>query len=298
MIEKEILDRVPLYPGRITLEPVEGTENTWDMKRADEPRVPGTPLNKATLDSIIHSRLTGRYYTPSLSRSVVSSRTGVTVNPLPTSGWAGVTLTRATSGEYVITASSSHNSSYSPERASDGSQNTEWTSAGHTGSGQWWQISLPIPIVITAIKANLEDLSGYGQTFSFQGSTNGTSWVTLKTGTFNNFTGMLEYTFSNSTAYSHYRMYFTGYDEYSSTIVEFAISNYSVSTYSNVFTLSSGVPAEWTTGQRIMVQMPSNVITAGTVSNTLNGVTINTILQPNKRYELVYNGSTFDAKEV
>lgn len=42
-------DRVPLYPGRVTLTPVAGQENTFDMARADQPTQEGTPLNKATL---------------------------------------------------------------------------------------------------------------------------------------------------------------------------------------------------------------------------------------------------------
>lgn len=41
-------DRVPLYPGRVTLTPVAGQENTYDMVRADQPTKEGTPLNKAT----------------------------------------------------------------------------------------------------------------------------------------------------------------------------------------------------------------------------------------------------------
>lgn len=41
-------DRVPLYPGRVTLTPVDGLTNTYDMARADEPTQEGTPLNKAT----------------------------------------------------------------------------------------------------------------------------------------------------------------------------------------------------------------------------------------------------------
>lgn len=40
-------DRVPLYPGRVTLTPVSG--NTYDMAMADQPQVTGTPLNKANL---------------------------------------------------------------------------------------------------------------------------------------------------------------------------------------------------------------------------------------------------------
>ena len=42
-------DRVPTYPGRVKLTPVEGQENTYDMTRADQPAQAGTPLNKATL---------------------------------------------------------------------------------------------------------------------------------------------------------------------------------------------------------------------------------------------------------
>lgn len=41
-------DRVPLYPGRVKLTPVDGLTNTYDMARADEPTQEGTPLNKAT----------------------------------------------------------------------------------------------------------------------------------------------------------------------------------------------------------------------------------------------------------
>lgn len=42
-------DRVPLYPGRVTLTPVPNQENTFDMVRADQPEQPGDPLNKNTL---------------------------------------------------------------------------------------------------------------------------------------------------------------------------------------------------------------------------------------------------------
>ena len=42
-------DRVSLYPGRVTLAPVSGQANTYDMVRADSPTQEGTPLNKASL---------------------------------------------------------------------------------------------------------------------------------------------------------------------------------------------------------------------------------------------------------
>lgn len=42
-------NRQPTYPGRVILTPVPGTANTYDITRADEPTVDGTPLNKETL---------------------------------------------------------------------------------------------------------------------------------------------------------------------------------------------------------------------------------------------------------
>ncbi len=48
----DIKDRIPTYPGRVRMIPVEGQPNTYDMVRADEPIEPGTPLNKALFDSM------------------------------------------------------------------------------------------------------------------------------------------------------------------------------------------------------------------------------------------------------
>lgn len=42
-------NRVPTYPGRVTLTPVSGAANTYDMVRADVPIEEGTPLNKDTM---------------------------------------------------------------------------------------------------------------------------------------------------------------------------------------------------------------------------------------------------------
>ena len=45
-------DRVPRYPGRVTMTPVSGQANTYDLARADDPVVEGTKLNKALFDSM------------------------------------------------------------------------------------------------------------------------------------------------------------------------------------------------------------------------------------------------------
>lgn len=47
----EVIDRIPTYPGRVKMTPVEGQENTYDMVRADVPIESGTPINKALFDS-------------------------------------------------------------------------------------------------------------------------------------------------------------------------------------------------------------------------------------------------------
>ena len=48
----EVKDRIPTYPGRVKMTPVEGQPNTYDMVRADAPIEVGTPINKALFDSI------------------------------------------------------------------------------------------------------------------------------------------------------------------------------------------------------------------------------------------------------
>ena len=52
-------DRTPKYPGRVTILPVQGLENTYTMERADEPTQPGTPLNKATLLNDLSAEMFG-----------------------------------------------------------------------------------------------------------------------------------------------------------------------------------------------------------------------------------------------
>lgn len=44
-------NRVSTYPGRITLKPVSGQTNVYDMERSDMPIVEGTPINKLLFDS-------------------------------------------------------------------------------------------------------------------------------------------------------------------------------------------------------------------------------------------------------
>lgn len=304
MIEKEILDRVPLNPGRITLEPVDGMENTFDMKRSDNPSVEGTPINKATLDSIIYSRLTGRYYDLEVASVESSVMTGIKTNPIPTSGWVVVSRGKATNGQYIIDAYDSLNETYTPEKASDGNSTTFWAADNSYGTTpeKQWSIHSETPIRVNKVKINMSVLGTTGSVkFKIRGNTNyNYSRLDLTDSiSFSNTNGLKEFTIKTPGFYKGYALTF---EEFGSgvnvAIYDFQISDYDVTTYKNHFALSKGVPPTWSVGQRIMVKVPDSATTAGAVENTLNGIKINTILQASKRYELIYNGSTFDGKEV
>lgn len=291
MIEKNILDRVPKYPGRILLTPVEGMPDTFTMTRADEPTTAGTPIDKATLDGISKNRLTGRYYDLTATK-VTLSTSGGAFNPLPTT-WTNTTQTGATNGGYIITASGS-SGSYQPHRAFDGNTGTYWSS--NTSTAPWIQLELPELITISKMKIAMTQPDSWGTTTKIQGLTDSGSWVDLNTFSLPWDGSLVEYTLSNPSTYKSYRLSFSIYTSATITLYEWQISNWNSSTYRYDYTLPTNTaPSTWEKGQRVTVSVP-NVAAVGVVSNTLNGIQVNTVLQPNRKYELVYNGSTFDVK--
>lgn len=294
MIEKDIRDRVPTYPGRILLRPVADQPNYFEFVRADDPTEEGTPLDRATFMSIIHSRLVGRYYTPTVSKSTVGVQAFKT-NPIPASGWVlDTTEKKGTSGAYTVEVNSLYGS-YTPDKALDGSMSTEYRS--DADSEVIFKLMFPSAIKVNKFKmAFRADNYTRAVTTSLQGSNNGTTWATLFTTTTKP-DNLTEFTLTNTGEYTQYRLQFIA-TETGINLYQFEISDYDVSTYSNKYTLASGVPSVWHTGQIILIQTPANVDGLAVTGNTLNGVKINTILQASKRYKLVYNGTAFDAKEV
>ena len=294
MIEKEFLDRVPLNPGRITLEPVSGMENTFDMKRADNPSVEGTPINKAAFDSIIQSRLTGRYYELTVDKTVFDN-IKLTTNPIPQSGWANVTSTGATNGGYEIIASGS-GGSFRPHEAFDGNEETQWLSNAQTGTAELFiTVKFPSPVTVTKIKARVSVTAVQSQTYTISGSNDGKRWNVAGTFIAAADGYLIERTLSSPSEYLYYKLSCTGAQF---SVREFELSEYTTKTFSNDYIIEQGVPLAWDIGQRITIETPNTASTMGVVNNTLNGVSINTILQPSLKYELVYNGTSFNAKEV
>lgn len=292
MIEKDFRDRVPSYPGRVRLVHVSG--DVYDMVRADEPMVEGTPIDKATFNSIVHSRLTGRFYDMTVAKTTLNSQS-FTASPIPTGGWIlNETKTQATSGSYTIFVSSAPGS-YTPDRAVDGNASSFYES---NADGEIvFRVVFPAEIKVKKYKLAMRASNyTYAVTTEFQGSNNGTAWTTLFTTT-EKPDNLTEYTLTSTGEYSQYRLKFTA-TETGIRVYEFQISSYDVVTYKNAFTVSFGFPTAWTKGQRAMVQTPASFSTLAVASNTLNGVSVSTVLLPNKRYELYYTGAQFTAKEV
>lgn len=297
MIEVNFKDRIPRYPGRVKLTPVAGDVNTYTMERADEPTEQGSPLDKATLESITKSRLTGRFYVPTVSNAVGGdSITGVTVSPLPKSGWVYDEGNNkiARNGEYIVTSDSRYGASWGAAQAftSDG-----WRSI--SGYNPWVQIETPQPIRVNHIRLALE--FGYSDRFQkldIQGSNNGATWTTLGTISSVASTSDITYALGAPGDYKYIRLYFTNRSETSVTVRNLSYTNYDILSYVNNFRISEGVPGVFTTEQRICIKTPAVLGLLAVTANTLNGISVNTILQANKRYELRFNGAAFDAKEV
>lgn len=293
MKEINFLDRVPTYPGRVRLTPVSG--DLYDMERADEPVVAGSPLDKATFNSIIHSRLTGRYYRPTVSQTVVSTET-MTVNPVPTGGWINESNAKSRSGAYLIEASTAE-PGYSVERAFDGDRDTAWHSLT-AGTSHHIQLRFSQPITVKKIRWRATYApNNHNIVIAVQGSNNGVTWTELHSVTYSP-TTFGEISLTRTGEFSYYRLAFSSTGEVYAYVYEWQISEYDVHRLNNNYTIADGVPTVWTEGQKITIQTPSDANDFGVVSNSLNGVHVNTILQPSKRYELVYTGSAFVAKEV
>jgi len=296
-IEKTFLDRVPTYPGRVKLAHVSG--DLYDMERADEPVVAGTPLDKAAFDSIVQSRLTGRYYMPTVTRTIKNSQTGLTANPVPTS-WTRVSDNNYVSGDYKITSSTRRSGGGDVLNAFDGLNDTSWSSS-QNASTDYVMVELPVPVTVKRIKMRcfVVDASGGGSisTVTVQGSNDGSNWTDLRVVNGAQ-TEALEYDLTTTGAFEFYRLLISRTGTAIVGCGAFEFSLYDVATYSNEYALTAGVPNEWATYQKLTIQTPTNTAVIAVIENSLNGIPITTILQANRRYELRYANGLFWAKEV
>lgn len=290
MKEIDFKDRVPTYPGRVKLSPIAGAENTYKMERADEPIEIGTPIDKALYDSIVQSRLTGRFYEPTYTKETANVYS-INTNPIPASGWIENGTTKATNGQYETTASESQTN---PAEAFDGtwSTNSGWRPA-YDDDEPWIALNLGSPVILKGVKIYFIS-DAWATTCTIAGSNNGTTWTNIDTIDRPTTNGEFTWTFENTVPYQYYRLLF---DNTGVRLYGWEITSYILTTYRNEFIVAE-FPTSWTVGQLALISVPSNVTTMGVISNTLNGVTVNTILQPSKRYEVRYTGAAFAVKEV
>lgn len=294
MKEKEILDRVPLKPGRIKLtDEATGEVKYYTIERADEPEVVGTPINKALFNSITQSRLTGRFYEPTVMQTKGETLT-LTTNPIPTSGWIDITKTGAKNNGYELVTTATYSNDY-PDKAVDGKTSSYFYSVEATRP--FFIIKLPEPITVKKIIAKVMIGGGGTGVYSFWGSNDGETWEQLLSFSESEANyGENERTLTTTGKYSQYKLDVGG--TFNLHVATLAFSEYSFETYINAYTIVNGVPSAWTEGQRIMLAIPEETATLGISENTLNGIPVNTILLAGKRYELRYTGTSFVAKEV
>ena len=296
MIEKDFKDRIPTHPGRIKLMPVEGQQDVFDMTKADEPTEEGTLLNKAAFNSIIQSRLTGRYYLPTVTRREISNVT-TNVNPIPTSGWMNASRTSATLNGYELFSSPASVQSDNITAAFDGNASTYWLAPAQKGES-YIGFKLPSAMIVKKIKTKL-NFNGSLYYVTIEASNNGTNWENMSGQTLagrENETTEIE--LSTSVPYLYYRLRFVDVPtDYGIFCYSLEISQSTVITNYNEYIIEA-FPTDITDHQRFTIVTPT-VNTVGVIKNTLNGRNIDLILQSNKRYELVgsWDGN-FYAREM
>lgn len=120
------------------------------------------------------------------------------------SAWAGDTPVVMNG---YASADSVYDSNYVPSYAADGNSTTAWVSLA--GMPHYWQYDFPSPVFITKIDLTQVSLNGNGiyliKNFQFLGSSDGTVWYLLYSGTASN-TSSLTFNLAGEKGYSFYRI--------------------------------------------------------------------------------------------
>lgn len=212
-------------------------------------------------------------------------------SPLP-STWDETTLgTRYNKDGYTVRTSSYDLSGVNTAiKALDNNTSTRWVSNLEWES--YISIEFPEPIIIK--KMRLMFSSNARETaISIQGSNDNSSWSTLwmmSNGT--SITTPTNVTLAPASSYKYYRLRFYNVGERAvAQVQELQISEYS--TYSISHTILDTTEG-WKSNQIILLKTPTNYNLNLITSNTLNGIPVSTILEPDTYYELMFNGSDFE----
>jgi hypothetical protein len=246
--------------------------------------------NKANLVGAINEIL-GRVIPRTPSRTIVpGSSQSLTSNPIPTSWEQEILGTKYRSGGYVITASG-YASGYEVYKAFDETSGTSW----RTPSGTQHTLVLELPEEILIDKLHMQFNIQGTAVISVQSSSNGTSWVTeadVSTAISYNADVVLD----NAPRTKYLRVLINADTAVTFTLQSFRIADYTVTTRSASFILDN-MPTLME-GQIISVQIDPTHDATGITSNTLNGISVRSILQAGRRYELMYHTTYYTVREV
>ncbi|MDB4786312.1 discoidin domain-containing protein [bacterium] len=114
-----------------------------------------------------------------------------------------------TQGGWTVTESDKFGAGYEGWKLFDGTTG-KWSVA--TGGDEWVTVQLPTPLVVGGITFQMDTTTDVNA-WKVQGSNNGSTWDDLdtQTGQTTGYGTVRTYTFSNTTAYSYYRWYITGW---------------------------------------------------------------------------------------
>lgn len=139
--------------------------------------------------------------------------------------------------------------------------------------------------------------TSYFGTFSISGSNNETAWTTLyETTTYQS--GVTEYNLTRHDNYRYYKLMFSN-----TTTVRCGIRELKVASYyarANKIFFDNNIK-EYFENMRFLMAIPENSLTHDRVLidiNDLGQKDVNGIINSGKKYELVYNGNAFNAREI
>lgn len=234
-------------------------------------------------------------YNPVSGTKTAFSSTTSTVNPLPTQWNLVVSGTSYEANGFKVKAGSFTGTSF-VYYAFDNNAATSWQGAGT--STDWIMIELPNLLEVRqfTLRASNNDTNAR---VIVEGSNDGSSWADLISS--NILSGINTFQLDIASAYSaeykYYRFRFT-FNTTCPKLLEASISSSLIKTYSVRYSLAANPPNAWEQNQRLLIQTPATPDAIGVTANTLGNIGITAILQPNRKYELVFNTNKFDVMEV
>lgn len=219
------------------------------------------------------------------------------VNPLPTDWIQVVEGTHYQKNGFVIKASDWYTAGPSPvKNAFDGNASTQWRASVVSGD-VWVSFELPEAQVVNTLNIVGALTLGSATRFIIQGSINGSTWTQLYSTT--NVSGEFNVVadLNNETSYKYYRILVTLASGSNLVLKEVKITSIRTTTFSKAYTITTA-PLRWENYQRYLLQTPATPDSVGVTANTVFGITVDAILQPDRKYELVYFTNKFYAREV